>query len=410
MIGRDREVLRELASRVAEVAAHPVQAETIAGWTALNGLRPVRPMVAIDQLPWHEMDVDGELTLAAEDPFCRGLEAMLRRTLYAWRHLRADMVVRAVIEIPKAIRMDGFGLQVEERTLRTSADNEILSHAYSDRLRTEADLERIRPPVIVHDARATAADEARANELFDGILEVRMQGVLPHFDLWDEIVTLRGAENVLTDLIDRPAFMHAIVSRLTDARLAMLDELEATGLLGHGQPTIHCAGAWTDELPAPGFDPARPRARDIWTYGMAQLFASVSRAMFEAFEIAYAARWFGRFGLGYYGCCDPLHDRIDLVRRLPNVRKISMSPWADVERGAEAIGGDFVFSRKPMPAMLAMDGWEPEAVEGDLQRTLDACARHGCPVELTLKDVSTVRNRPQRIWEWAAIASRLVRE
>ena len=367
-------------------------------------------MIAIDQLPWHEMDVDWELALAAEDPFCLGLEAMLRRTLYAWRHLRADMVVEAVIEIPKAISMDGFGVQVEERTLRTSADNEILSHAYSDLLRTEADLERIRPPAIVHDAPATAAAEARAHDLFDGILEVRMQGVFPHFDLWDDIVTLRGAENVLTDLIDRPAFMHAIVSRLTDARLAMLDELEATRLLGHGQPTIHCTGAWTDELPGPGFDPARPRANDIWTYGMAQLLASVSRAMFDEFEIAYATRWYARFGLGYYGCCDPLHDRIDLVRRLPNVRKISMSPWADVERGAEAIGRDFVFSRKPMPAMLAMDGWEPEAVEADLRRTLDACVRHECPVELILKNISTVRNRPGRIWEWAAIASRLVRE
>ena len=47
-------------------------------------------MVMIDQIPWHEMDVDGELELQSEDPFCRGLETGLRRTLYRWRHMRAD--------------------------------------------------------------------------------------------------------------------------------------------------------------------------------------------------------------------------------------------------------------------------------------------------------------------------------
>jgi hypothetical protein len=130
--------------------------------------------------------------------------------------------------------------------------------------------------------------------------------------------------------------------------------------------------------------------------------------MYEEFEVDYAIRWYSRFGLGYYGCCEPLHDRVDIIRRIPNVRKISMSAWADVDRGAEAIGRDFVFSRKPSPALVALETWEPEAIEKDLRRTLDACARHGCPVEITLKDISTVRNQPQRVWEWAEIASRLV--
>jgi hypothetical protein len=188
----------------------------------------------------------------------------------------------------------------------------------------------------------------------------------------------------------------------------MLDQLESKGLLGYDQPRVHCTGAWTDELPAPGFDAARPRAKDNWTYGSSQILMSASKAMYEEFEIEYVSQWHARFGLTYYGCCDPLHDRVDLIRRIPNVRKISMAPWADVEKGAEAIGTDFVFSRKPSPAIVAMYTWEPEAVENDLKRTLEACARYACPVEITLKDISTVRYQPQRIWEWADIASRLV--
>ena len=49
---KDRNILRELASQVAEIAALPVQQKTISLWKALNGLKPVRAMVMIDQIPW----------------------------------------------------------------------------------------------------------------------------------------------------------------------------------------------------------------------------------------------------------------------------------------------------------------------------------------------------------------------
>ncbi|MBT6628198.1 MAG: hypothetical protein HOB49_14355, partial [Gemmatimonadetes bacterium] len=109
-----------------------------------------------------------------------------------------------------------------------------------------------------------------------------------------------------------------------------------------------------------------------------------------------------------YGCCEPLHNKIDIIRSVPNVRKISMSPFVDVEVGAENIGADYVFSRKPSPALLAVESWDSTAVEQDLRETIDACERHNCPLELILKDISTVRYEPERLWEWAKIAGELV--
>ena len=137
---------------------------------------------------------------------------------------------------------------------------------------------------------------------------------------------------------------------------------------------------------------------------------SVSDAAFDEFVPPYYARWYARFGLGYFGCCDPLHNRIDSVRRIPNVRKISMSPWAKLQKGAEAIGPDFVFSRKPNPAMVAMDQWVPEIAEKDFSDVLEATRANGCPVEFTLKDISTCRRDPKRLWAWAEIAERMTRE
>lgn len=404
----DIDVLRELGRQVAEVAALPAQDETRRLWRALNGLRPIRPLVMIDELPWNEMDVDGELAATTKDPFCRTLETGLRRTLYQWRHFRVDMVVEPIVYIPKTIRTTGFGLDIQETTLSVETENETLSHEYRDQLQQEEDVQRLRTPEVSLDQDATARDEAMAHEIFDGILEIHMQGWLPAFYLWDDIVMWRGAENVLYDLIDRPDHLHAMARRYTDACLGMLDQLEQKGLLGYNQPLVHCTGGWTDELPTAGFDPARPRAKDNWTRGASQILGSVSKSMYEEFEIEYVSCWHARFGLTNYGCCDPLHDLVDLIRRIPNVRKISMSPWADVDKGAEAIGRDYVFSRKPNPAVLAMDTWEPSVVEADLRHTLAACERNGCPLGITLKDISTVRYHPERVWEWAEIASHLV--
>ena len=85
-----------------------------------------------------------------------------------------------------------------------------------------------------------------------------------------------------------------------------------------------------------------------------------------------------------------------------------MSPWANQERGAEAIGRDYVFSRKPSPAMLAFDTFDPEAVRQDLLATHKICERYGCPLELILKDISTVRYEPERLFEWAKVAMEVV--
>jgi hypothetical protein len=142
----------------------------------------------------------------------------------------------------------------------------------------------------------------------------------------------------------------------------------------------------------------------MWACGMAQMFATVSPAMFEEYEINYMKPIFGRFGRVYYGCCDPLHDRMKEVRKLPNLRKVSMSPWADKERGAEEIGSSLVFSNKPNPAFVATTVFDDDLVRKDLTATRDICRKHGCPLEFILKDISTVNHDPSRLKKWADIA------
>jgi hypothetical protein len=99
---------------------------------------------------------------------------------------------------------------------------------------------------------------------------------------------------------------------------------------------------------------------------------------------------------------------MDQVRMIPNVRKISMSPWVDEERGASEISRDFVYSRKPNPVFVAMDQFDADQVRADLTRTRELCEKYRCPLEFILKDISTVRYDPRRLTVWANIAMQVV--
>ncbi len=405
---KDREIIRRLAAETAEIAALPIQEEKRRLWRKLNGLQPERPMVTIDQVCWNEMNVDDELTLTCEDPECRGYEAWLRRQLYQWRHFPVDMVVEPFVRVPKAVSNSGFGITVQEHVAVGDPTNSVVGHAFENQFVTDADLDKIKTPVITHDAAETARRLEVAHELFDGTLEIFEQGYDPYLSVWDPISTWMSVEDALYAIIDRPEYMLELGRRMVNGYLSMLDQLEEQGLLCHSQSLVHCTGAYTDELPAPGFDPARPRTKDIWMFGLAQMLSTVSPAMFEQFEIDLCRPIFERFGLVYYGCCDPLDKKMAQVRKIPNLRKISMSPWVDEERGASEIGGDYVYSRKPNPALLAWPVFDEDAAREHIVTTVDICARHGCPLELIFKDISTVAYEPQRLWRWAEITMEVV--
>jgi hypothetical protein len=361
-------------------------------------------MVMIDQDCWNEMNLDDELTLRCENKECQGYEQGLRRILFRWKHFPVDMVVEPFIRIPKAIVNTGFGISIQEERAVGDPTNSVMGHSFINQFETEEDLLKIKMPQISHDEGETERRLAFAHEIFDGIIEVKERGWCPYLSLWDPISTWMGVENALFTLIDRPDYMHRLVERVTRGYLSMLDQLEEQGLLCQPQSLIHCTGAFTDELPARGYNPEKPRTSDIWAYGLAQMFSTVSPQMFKEFEVDYSGRIFKRFGLVYYGCCDPLDGKMAEVRMIPNVRKVSMSPWANEERGAEEIGKDFVFSRKPNPALLAFETFDEQLVQKEIANTIDVCKRHNCSLELILKDISTVKYQPGRLFKWAEIA------
>ncbi len=402
----DRAVLRRLAGRIAEIAELPVQRERVELWRRVNDLDPVRPVVWINEIPWHEMDVDGELRPETSHPWARELEVQLRRTIYQWEHMPGDMVVERKLYAPLVIHESGFGIQEESDRIYADAEG-VASRRFHPQIRDEGDLEKIQAPVVTHDAEASQRRYQAMVDIFDGILEVEKRGVPGMwFAPWDQLVTWWGVHEALMDLVERPDLVHAAMDRLVSAHLERLEQLERQGLLSLNNTNVRVGSGgygYTAELPQADFDPGHVRAADLWGCATAQIFVGVSPEMHEEFALRYERRWLERFGLAYYGCCEPLHHKIHILRSIPNLRKISISPWADVETAVREIGRDYVLSYKPNPAVLASDVWDPDLARRELRQALEKM--RGCAVEVIMKDISTVRYEPQRLWEWARIAA-----
>ena len=189
LAGGDREILRTLASQVAEVAALPVHAEKARLWQKLNDLQSERPMVWINEICWHEMDVDGELTLRAEHPWAREQELDLRRTLYQWRHLPGDMIVNDWLACPLVIHSTDFGIIEDVDTVTTDQASDIVSRHFHIQIRDFEDLEKIRMPVVTHNQRATELHYQAMGEVYAGILPVRKVGQTHvWFTPWDYLI------------------------------------------------------------------------------------------------------------------------------------------------------------------------------------------------------------------------------
>lgn len=404
----DRRILRDLAKGYADLASLPVHGRTARNWALLNRLERVRPLIWINEIPWNEMNADGELELECSDPWCRALEWHFREQLYRWEHLRVDMVLDGAIFSPCRFHDSGRGIEFD--VIR--ADHHFGANAFKPRIHGLKDVEKMQAPVVTPDWESTEREFQKRADLFNGILPVRRQGITHHLcNPWDALVQLYGLDKLLDDMIEQPELVHAAIKRFMEGEHSRLDQLERLGLLslGTGNYMVGTSSlAFTDELPPPGSDPAHVRLKDQWGYAMSQIFAVVSPAMHEDFALQYERPYLERFGLSGYGCCDPLHAKIGMLRSVKNLRVISMSPWIDVERAAENMGADYVFAYKPNPSLVAMPSWDLAPAEKELRYVLDRTEK--CRVALILKDISTICGQPRRLWDWCEMAVRVAAE
>jgi hypothetical protein len=405
--GKDIDVLKSLASEVAEIASLPVHEEKARLWTKLNDLKSERPMVWVNEICWNEMNIDDELTLQCEHPWAQDQEDQLRRTIYQWKHLPGDMVVDDFLVCPLAIHSTDFGIIEDVDIVKTDDTSDVVSRHFKVQIKDPEDIEKIKLPTISHNEEATEFCYQAMCEIYDGIIPVKKQGQTHiWFTPWDFLIRWWGIQEAMMDMIMRPDMVNAAVERMVDAWMVELDQFDQMNLLSldNGNTRVGSGGyGYTSELPGEDADSDHVKPHNMWGCSNAQIFSEVSPEMHWEFAVRHDMRWLERFGMTYYGCCEPLDKKMDIMRKIPNLRKISVSPWCDLARTISEIGSDYVISRKPSPAILAETDWDPAKARSDIRKVIEK-AEGNCHIEFIMKDISTVRHDPQRLWEWSRIA------
>jgi hypothetical protein len=384
---------------VAELAARPVEQDKRALWYRHNALQPTRPLVFCDpENGWGEIIPAGRLECAS--PLARQWEFRLRREIYWGVEMLDDRVIEPYFDTAHTYTESDWGMH---ETRIGGQDGG--SFRWYAPLKDYADMGRLHYPQIVVDEAETARMVEQAQSVLGDLLTVRLKtswwwtcGMT-----WT-LVNLRGLGQIMLDMVDYPDELRQLMAFLRDGHLAKLDWLEQHHLLSLNNDGTYVGSGgfgWTHELPQPDF--AGPvRTRDMWGFAESQETVGVSPAMFGEFVFPFQLPILERFGLNCYGCCEPLDKRWPLVKQIPHLRRVSVSPWANLAQMAEYLGGDYILSLKPNPAYLAMEAFDEERIRADLRRDLHIA--RNCRVEVIMKDNHTLRNDPRRATRWVQIA------
>ncbi len=397
----DRAILRDLARQVAELAARPIEQDKRDLWYAHNALLPTRPLVFCDpENGWNEIITAADLQ--CEGALARDWEMRLRKEIFWGRDMQDDRVIEAYFNIGHVYVESDWG--VHETKIGGEHGG---SYVWDAPIKTWGDLDKLRFPRIQIDRAATTRAVELAGDTLGDILTVRLKSSWWWtLGLTQTAVFLRGLQQFLMDMIDQPELIHRLMAFLRDGTLARLDFLEQHGLLSLNNDGTYVGSGgfgWTHELPQPDFA-ERPRTQDMWGFAESQETVGVSPAMFEEFVFQYQLPILERFGLNCYGCCEALDTRWRVVKKTPRLRRVSMSPWANVPVMAEQLGPRYIFSYKPNPADLAMPTFDAARIRANLRAALDELRRHDCRVEVIMKDNHTIANDPSRVIRWTRIA------
>jgi len=403
MNSTDRTIIRDLAKRAAEIAAWPEQEEKRQLWYAQNAMAATRPLVFCSpEGSWEEILPAEALVCESEE--ARTIEYGFREMIYAQEHFADDEVCDTSYCVRPVAKSTGWGVEPEFHY----SDSARGSYVWDAPIKTRADIDRIETPTTIVDAAATQKALEFHQDLVGDLLDVYVES---HWwwslGLVDEWARLRGINQMFLDMMDEPELMHAGMRRLMEGKLAWLESLEGQGLLSlnNGRHYIGSGGwGYSRDLPGPG-SAGKARLSDLWGFCEAQTMSEVGPAQHEEFVLRYQLPILERFGLNCYGCCEPLHLKLDmLLRQVPRLRRVSIAPWADKRMSAEKLGNRAIYSWKPNPAYVAAVTFDPELVRRDVRETIEICRANGCTLEIILKDTHTCNHQPERFDLWTRIA------
>ena len=150
-----------------------------------------------------------------EDGLARALEVQLRARIWKARHIPDDepLLPTLWLSTPRPPgREPIWGVALPMR--RTEDPG---AYKPEPPIRSEDDLDRIVGPLYAEDAEAKRRLIEEASELIDGVVPVKCRTDELHYGPFEWAVRMRGMDDLLFDVYDRPDFVHRLMERITAA-------------------------------------------------------------------------------------------------------------------------------------------------------------------------------------------------
>lgn len=389
----DKSILAPLINKYLNICNSPIMDFRRSKWSSLHSLEQKNPLIHTRFFAFHEME---ESKCYCKNMVLREVEYQLRRNIF-WYLLGDDSVFEPWVQLRAVFRQSLWGTN---SIVDAQVDGEhIKSKPVIDDLRAWKNV--LSPPVHLIDEIETNRKLDIAQSAIGNLIEIDMLRT-PYYSHWHgelstDIGLLRGINALLYDVIDQPLELHQLVSWMSEQIINVQIDAEAQGDWSLTS-SVNQSMTYAHELPAPAANSYGVRQNQLWGFLASQEFTMISPQMWDEFLLEYQKPILARYGLTAYGCCEDLTNKIPYLKRIPNLRRVAVSPFARLEECVKQLEDAYVISYRPNPTEMVALPVDEHKVTKQLEQDLSILK--GTFFDITLKDVETVGHDPDRVQNW----------
>ncbi len=410
---KERHYLRDLAKRQLEYSKLPVMMERTEHWYANNSLKSETPIVVVEHGPFRE-------ELFPKRVCCSKVAADIERELLShitgYELINDDKVVPDFFSVNRKISMRELD---QDRIVHHAKDakGRELGYSYEHPINDlKEDFRVLKKSVYSYDDEGTIEQYEFAGNLLGDILDVRItnNSLLWFMSFTARAVNIMGLERLMYSIMDYPEETEKLFDFILEDSFEYMNWQEENGLLALDNGNTRAGSGsygFTDELPTEEFKKTgKITTKDIWGNMNSQESVGLSPSMYEEFIFPIFKKAADRFGLVYYGCCEPVHEIWEsCISKLANLRKVSISPWCDEDFMGEALRGtNVIYSRKPSPNFLGVGSFDEKAFTEYMKKTM--MAAKGCHAEILFRDIYTLTDDKNKAGKAVKIVRRLIED
>jgi len=409
----ERSYLRELAKKQLEYSKLPIMEERTRHWYANNGLKGEKPIVVVEHGPFRE-ELFPKLFCKSEAAIA--IEKEILTPTVNYEMINDDKVVPDYYPVYRKINMKELD---QERVVHHAKDakGRELGYSYEHPITDlKRDFKELKKSIYRYDDEGTKEYYLFIQDLLGDILDVKIANntLLWFMSFTARAVNIMGLERLMYSILDYPEETIQLFDFILEDSFEYMNWQEKNGLLildnGNSRAGAGSYG-FTDELPTESFQKSgKITTKDIWGNMNSQESVGLSPSMYEEFIFPIFKKAAERFGLVYYGCCEPVHEIWEsCVSTLANLRKVSISPWCDENFMGEALRGiNVIYSRKPSPNYLGVGSFDEAAFTEYMKKTM--VAARGCHAEIIFRDIYTLTDDNLKAGKAVKIVRQLIEQ